>query len=92
MATRCGAAPLVEHTRTELIAAGGRPRRTTITGIGSLTPSELRVAKLAAEGSTNRYIAQQLFVTPKTVEVHLSNVYRKLTISSRQHLPEALQA
>jgi DNA-binding CsgD family transcriptional regulator/tetratricopeptide (TPR) repeat protein len=92
LATGCGAAPLAEYARTELVVAGGRPRRTATTGVGSLTPSELRVARLAAEGATNRGIAQQLFVTPKTVEVHLGNVYRKLTITSRDHLPEALRA
>jgi DNA-binding NarL/FixJ family response regulator len=53
---------------------------------------ERRVAALAAGGKTNRDIAQALFVTPKTVEVHLSSVYRKLQISSRAQLPEALTA
>jgi len=55
-----------------------------------LTPSELRVAAMAAEGMTNRDIAQNLFVTPKTVEVHLSSVYRKLDIGSRTQLASAL--
>ena len=54
------------------------------------TLSERRVAQMAAEGPTNREIAQALFVTPKTVEVHLSSVYRKLGISSRSQLPAAL--
>jgi DNA-binding CsgD family transcriptional regulator len=48
------------------------------------------VAQLAAVGRTNSEVAQTLFVTPKTVEVHLTNVYRKLGISSRKQLPEAL--
>ena len=56
----------------------------------SLTPSERRVADLAAAGRTNRDIAQELFVTPKTVEVHLSNAYRKLGIRSRRELAGAL--
>ncbi len=56
----------------------------------SLTPSERRVAQMAAEGSTNREIAQALFVTPKTVEVHLSSAYRKLDIASRSQLSKAL--
>ena len=47
---------------------------------------------MAAEGRSNRDIAQALFVTPKTVEVHLSNAYRKLGIRSRRELPEALRA
>ena len=48
------------------------------------------MAELAAEGPTNREIAQALFVTPKTVEVHLSRVYRKLGIGSRSQLAGAL--
>ena len=59
-------------------------------GVESLTPSERRVAQMAAEGSTNRRIAQDLFVTTKTVEVHLSSVYRKLDIASRTQLAAAL--
>jgi DNA-binding CsgD family transcriptional regulator len=55
-----------------------------------LTPSEHRVARLAAEGRTNRQIAQALFVTPKAVEYHLANVYPKLGIGSRQQLVPAL--
>jgi DNA-binding NarL/FixJ family response regulator len=82
----CGAPTLVDQARTELHAAGGRPRTTALTGVESLTPSERRVARLAAAGGTNRDIAQELFVTPKTVERHLGNVYRKLGISSRQEL------
>jgi DNA-binding NarL/FixJ family response regulator len=50
------------------------------------------VASLAAQGQTNRDIAQALFVTPKTVEVHLSNAYRKLGIRSRRDLPRVLVA
>jgi DNA-binding CsgD family transcriptional regulator len=61
-----------------------------LSGLESLTPSERRVADMAAENMTNKDIAQTLFVTPKTVEVHLSSVYRKLEISSRSQLPEAL--
>ena len=57
----------------------------------ALTPSETRVARMAAEGMTNRDIAQALFVTPKTVEVHLSNAYRKLGVRSRRELQAALQ-
>jgi DNA-binding CsgD family transcriptional regulator len=74
-ATRCGAAPLAERAETELLATGARPRRVALTGVESLTPSERRAAEMAAEGGTNRDIAQTLFVTPKTVEVHLSSWY-----------------
>jgi DNA-binding CsgD family transcriptional regulator/tetratricopeptide (TPR) repeat protein len=90
LATICGAVPLVQRAETELLATGARPRRIHLRGIDSLTPSERRVAQMAAEGPTNREIAQALFVTPKTVEVHLSSVYRKLGIRSRSQLPTAL--
>ena len=90
LATICGAVPLAARAETELLATGARPRRVAVSGPASLTPSERRVAQMAAAGGTNREIAQALFVTPKTVEVHLSSVYRKLGISSRSRLPEAL--
>ncbi|MFJ8593471.1 LuxR C-terminal-related transcriptional regulator [Streptomyces sp. NPDC093598] len=86
LAHRCGAPLLVEHARTELRAAGARPRTPRRTGPEALTPSETRVARMAATGLTNRQIAQQLFVTTKTVEVHLSAVYRKLGINHRSQL------
>jgi DNA-binding CsgD family transcriptional regulator len=92
LAEACGCPPLVEHARSELYAAGARPRSTALRGVESLTARELRVARLAAEGRSNRDIAQALFVTPKTVEVHLSNSYRKLDIASRRELPGALGA
>lgn len=84
-AERCGAPPLVELGNAELRTAGARPRRrTSMTGLAALTESERRVAELAARGHSNREIAQQLFVATKTVEVHLSNVYRKAGITRRQ--------
>jgi DNA-binding CsgD family transcriptional regulator len=92
LADVCGAEPLAERARTELQATGARPRTSALTGIESLTPSERRVADLAAEGMSNREIAQELYVTPKTVEVHLSNSYRKLEIAGRRELPRALAA
>jgi DNA-binding NarL/FixJ family response regulator len=85
-----GAGALEENVRSELYATGARPRTTELAGVGSLTERELRVATLAAGGKTNRDIAQTLYVTPKTVEVHLSNAYRKLNIGSRRELPAAL--
>jgi DNA-binding NarL/FixJ family response regulator len=77
---------------SELLAAGARPRRDALSGAESLTPSERRVVDLATAGRTNRDIAQELYVTPKTVEVHLSNAYRKLGIRSRRELVRAMIA
>jgi DNA-binding NarL/FixJ family response regulator len=82
----CGAQPLADFVRTEIYATGARPRTPALRGVLALTASERRVADLAAEGQTNRDIAQALYVTPKTVEVHLSNTYRKLGIGSRHEL------
>ena len=90
LAHRCGALALTDRTRTELIAAGGRPRRLVLTGLDSLTPSERRVAQLAATGLPNREIAQHLSVTARTVEGHLTHSYQKLDITSREQLPAAL--
>ena len=90
LAHRRGAHPLTQRTRTELIAAGGRPRTLVLSGLDSLTPSERRVAQLAAVGLPNREIAQHLFITARTVEGHLTHAYQKLDITSREQLPAAL--
>jgi DNA-binding CsgD family transcriptional regulator len=90
LAHQCSADLLVEEIRGELQAVGVRPRTDVAAGIESLTPSERRVVDLAHAGGTNRHIAQELFVTPKTVEVHLSNAYRKLGIRGRRDLSRAL--
>ena len=90
LAGRCGAAPLVEQAHAELLATGARPRRLVRTGLDSLTPSERRVARMAAGGATNREIAEALFVTPKTVEMHLSHAYRKLDIQGRSQLASVM--
>ena len=90
LADRCGATALVDMAEAELRTAGARPRRRALSGVASLTPSELRVAEMAAEGMMNKEIAQALFVTLRTVEMHLSHAYGKLEISSRDQLPEAL--
>jgi DNA-binding CsgD family transcriptional regulator len=92
LAHRCGATALVEAAAAQLRLAGARPRRIEVTGRGSLTPSERRVTDLATEGMSNKEIAQALFVTLRTVEMHLSNAYRKLGISSRDQLATALSA
>jgi DNA-binding CsgD family transcriptional regulator len=86
-----GATPLAQAAREELRATGARPRRAAFTGAESLTPAELRVARLAAQGLSNAQIAQDLFVTLKTVQTHLARTYRKLDISSRRELERALR-
>ncbi|HEY8236366.1 MAG TPA: LuxR C-terminal-related transcriptional regulator, partial [Gaiellaceae bacterium] len=90
LATICGATHLAARAERELLATGARPRRIALSGVESLTPSERRVAELAASGPTNREIAQALFVTQRTIEVHLTSIYRKLGISSRSQLAGAL--
>jgi DNA-binding CsgD family transcriptional regulator len=90
LAARCGARGVERRARTELAAIGIRPRTTERTGPDSLTPSERRVVELAASGATNREIAQELFVTEKTVETHLGRAFRKLDVSSRRQLPDVL--
>jgi DNA-binding CsgD family transcriptional regulator len=91
-ASRCGADPLERRVRDELRAAGVRPRRTALTGVDSLTPSERRVAELVAQGLGNAEIAQALFVTRRTVEYHLTHAFRKLGVSSREELAEAVSS
>jgi DNA-binding CsgD family transcriptional regulator len=90
LAQQCGAVPLADRAHVELRAAGGRPRRPRTTGADALTASERRIAVMAADGLSNREIAQALFVTNKTVESHLGNAYRKLDIRSRTQLATAL--
>lgn len=89
-AQQCGATVLVRQARAELLAAGARPRSQTHCGPASLTPTEYRVATLAAQGLSNRDIAERLFVVRRTVELHLSSAYRKLGIRGRNGLSAAL--
>jgi DNA-binding NarL/FixJ family response regulator len=84
--------PLQGRVRRLLERLGEQPRKVQTEAMASLTSSEQRVARMAAEGLTNRQIASELVVTVKAVEWHLSHVYRKLGISSRTHLPETLGA
>ncbi len=91
LADAIGAGLLADVAATELRATGARPRRAALSGAASLTPAERRVAERAAAGLTNTQIAQELVVTPKTVETHLARVYRKLDITSRRALSAALQ-
>jgi DNA-binding CsgD family transcriptional regulator len=90
IAHRVNAGPLATYADTELLATGARPRRVLLTGPESLTASERRIADLAGTGLTNREIAQILFITARTVEGHLTNVFRKLRLDSRTDLGAAL--
>jgi DNA-binding CsgD family transcriptional regulator len=91
LAARCGARPLAARAREELLATGARPRREWRSGVDALTPSEMRVARLAAEGRSNREIAQTLYVTLKTVEGHLARAYDKLDVAGRAELSQGLE-
>jgi DNA-binding NarL/FixJ family response regulator len=90
LASRCPATALEQHVLAELAAAGARPRNTKISGASALTPSEQRIARLAADGYTNREIAEQLFLTQNTVAWHLKHVFRKLEVDSRTTLATRL--
>lgn len=92
LAHRCGSTRAVERALEELRASGARPRRPTHRGAASLSPQERQTTRLAAEGLNNRQIAEAMFITRRTVELHLTNAYRKLGISSRGELAEALEA
>jgi DNA-binding CsgD family transcriptional regulator len=89
-AHRSCARKLAEQVEIELRATGARPRRVVLTGLDSLTASERRIAELASGGLTNREIAQTLFITARTVEGHLTSVFRKLRLDSRRELAAAL--
>ena len=91
LARACGATRLAARAVTELEAAGAHPRPSVSAGVDALTPSERRIAEMAAAGSSNPQIAQALFVSLKTVETHLGHAYGKLGIHSRTELPAVLQ-
>jgi DNA-binding CsgD family transcriptional regulator len=91
VADRTGATLVAERSRRELVATGLRPRRAQTGGVGALTPRQRQVCELAASGKANRAIAQQLFVSIKTVETHLAAAYEKLGVDTRQALVDALR-
>jgi DNA-binding CsgD family transcriptional regulator len=90
LAQRCGATVLAQRASDELTAAGARRHAVALTGVDALTPSERRVARMAADGLSNPQIAQALFLTRRTVETHLTHAYRKLNITRRDQLHTAL--
>jgi DNA-binding CsgD family transcriptional regulator/tetratricopeptide (TPR) repeat protein len=90
VARACGADAVVARAHDELVAAGARPRRDPLESRNELTASELRVARMAADGMTNREIAQRLFLTENTIQTHLRSSFRKLDIGSRSQLARSL--
>ncbi|HEX5404806.1 MAG TPA: helix-turn-helix transcriptional regulator, partial [Pseudonocardiaceae bacterium] len=93
VAVECRAESLLKRIRPNLCGASSAATMQVATepdGISLLSEAELRVAALAARGRTNREIAKQLFITPSTVEQHLTRVYRKLRVRHRWDLPEEL--
>jgi DNA-binding CsgD family transcriptional regulator len=85
-----GAALLAQRARRGLVATGLRPRQAAIEGAGALTPRQRQVCDLAAAGKANRAIAQELFLSIKTVETHLAAGFRKLGVSTRADLATSL--
>ena len=90
LADRCDAKLLAQRAHASLVGYGVRPRRRRLSGAEALTPMERRVTERAASGSSNREIAQSLFLSLRTVESHLTSAYRKLQIESRANLSGAL--
>jgi DNA-binding CsgD family transcriptional regulator len=90
LADRCGSIRLERIAREELATLGARPRRAARAGPAALTPSEARLARMAAQGLSNPEIARALFISRATVESHLTRSYTKLGISSRNQLAEVL--
>ena len=85
-ADQAGAVVLADRARRELVATGLRPRQAAIEGTASLTPRQRQICELAAAGKGNRAIAQELFLSVKTVETHLAAGFRKLGVTTRAEL------
>jgi DNA-binding NarL/FixJ family response regulator len=90
MLTAMGAAGFAERARGELMATGETVRRRAPESAVALTPQEVQIARLAADGFTNPEIAVKLFLSARTIEWHLRKVYLKLGVSSRRRLRDAL--
>jgi DNA-binding CsgD family transcriptional regulator len=91
MFTDFGTEAFAERARVELRATGERARKRTVETLDQLTPQELQVSRLAAQGSTNKEIAAQMFISPSTVEYHLRKAFRKLDVKSRTQLGSRLR-
>ena len=87
---RLGALPWAERAAVELRATGETVRSSDAARTDELTAQELEIARLVAGGATNREAATALFLSPKTIEAHLSRIYRKLRIRSRTELARRL--
>jgi DNA-binding CsgD family transcriptional regulator len=85
-----GAIPWAEQARSELRAAGERATERTPAARDALSPQELQIARLAAEGLSNREIGEHLFLSPRTVGSHLYRIFPKLNITSRAQLASCL--
>jgi DNA-binding NarL/FixJ family response regulator len=85
-----GAASWAEQARSELAATGETARRRDPSTLDDLTPQEFQIARLLATGMTTREAAAAAFLSPKTIEYHLRNTYRKLGIRSREELAERM--
>jgi DNA-binding NarL/FixJ family response regulator len=88
--TKMGAEAFAGRAERELLATGEHARRRTVDTLGQLTPQEIQISRLVAQGHTNREIAAQLFIGPSTVEYHLKKVFRKLGVTSRTQLVHRL--
>jgi DNA-binding CsgD family transcriptional regulator len=92
MFTDMGATAFADRAARELRATGETARKRTADTRDELTPHEARIARMARDGASNQEIANQLFVSRKTIEYHLHKVFIKLGINSREHLDRVLPA
>ena len=88
---RIGASGWAERVRGELVATGEKPRKRTAETMDSLTAQELQVARIVADGASNKEAAATLFLTTKTIEFHLGNIYRKVGVTSRRAMTKRLR-